>query len=82
MAVATLGPEVEWETLPGGLRPQPPGARGADLPASGLLEVTPRDGGEAAGVARRGPVGEEAAPEPLPPREAGAEAAARYAGTR
>ena len=80
MVVATLGPEVEWETLPGGLRP--PGARGADLPAYGLLEVTPRDGGEAAGVAWRGPVGEEAALEPLPPREAGAEATARYAGTR
>ena len=51
MAVAMLGPEVEWETLPGGLRPQPPGARGADLPASGLLEVTPRDG---RGAARAG----------------------------
>ena len=82
MAVATLGPEVEWETLPGGLRPQPPGARGADLPASGLLEVTPRGGGEAASAARRGSVGEEAAPEPLPPRAAGAEAAPGYAGTR
>ena len=65
----------------GGLPPQPPGARGADLPASGLLEVTPRGGGEAASAAWRGSVGEEAAPEPLPPRAAGAEAAPGYAGT-
>ena len=43
-----LGPEVEWETLPGGLPPQ---SRSADLLASGLLEVTPRDG---RGAARAG----------------------------